>query len=545
MSVAADNAGAIYVAGTTDQSDFPTTPGAFQTASRGGTCNSAPCSHGFASKLDPKAGTLLYSTYLSGSNADQALGVSVDSSGRAVIVGKTSSPDFPVSPSAIQPAFAGGSNDAFILKLNETGSNLVFSTFLGGGGLDSASAVSLDPAGNILVVGNTGSGGFPLKNPILPTKPGPGSGFVAELDGSGMQLLFSTFFGGSQSDFVRHVVAKATNEVYIAGSTTSPDFPVTPNALQRTFGGGANGLGDAFLAKLDPTSSSVGFASYIGGSSGEQSKGLGVDAAGNAYVFFDTNSPNLPTKNAFQSSLPGGGFFHTYLAEIDTSGSSLQFGTYFGGTRGEDSANSLAADACGNTYLAGGTNSSDFPLVNPLRSQPGPNGSLSLVKIGSATQDFGIFPTTTATTVKLGQSTTISLRLTSCNGFQGQVALSCSVQKGSCSISPNALNLNGDVAAMLSYMAPATVAQLEIGKAVVALCLAFTGVLAFPGCWRRKALAGAGLTIIAFTFSCGGGSHPIPSPSPMPSPSSSTTAISITASGGAATHSVSVQVTLQ
>ncbi|MDA2931371.1 SBBP repeat-containing protein, partial [Acidobacteria bacterium AH-259-O06] len=244
-------------------------------------------------KLDPSGSQLVYVTRVAGRRNDGAFGIAVDSTGNAYVAGRTASPDFPTTEGALQRTYGGGSRDAFILKLDPSGS-VVFSTFLGGQGRETYGGIAVDHAGNIYVTGQTESDDFPTANPFQGTNAGGRDAFVAKLDPSGSSLIYSTYLGGKDTDVGRAIAVAPDGSAYVMGGTQSQDFP-TANPFQPQFGGGAS---DAFVTKLDPTGSSLVYSTYLGGSGGEHNtttrRRLGdpllvnvaivVDAAGSAYV---------------------------------------------------------------------------------------------------------------------------------------------------------------------------------------------------------------------------------------------------------------------
>ncbi len=244
--IAVDSSGNAYVAGSTLATDFPTTPGAFQTGYAGGQFD------GFVTKLNASGSALVYSTYLGGTLGDFVGPIAVDSSGSAYVTGYTESTDFPTTPSAFQTSFPGTSSDflvdSFVTKLNPSGTSLVYSTFLGiGEGL----AIAIDIAGNAYVAGAAGS--IPTVNPIQAANAGDSDAFVTELNAAGSAVLFSTYLGGPNNDWAAGV-AVAGNDIYIAGAA-SPGFPTTQGAFQTTFAG----IEDAIVCKI---SLGIPFASF-------------------------------------------------------------------------------------------------------------------------------------------------------------------------------------------------------------------------------------------------------------------------------------------
>ncbi len=245
--IALDASGDLYVAGDTRSTNFPTTPGAFQASNAGGVNPGDRSTNWdtFVTKLNATGTEPIYSTYLGGSGFEQMAGLALDASGDAEVVGQTYSTDFPTA-NAIQPTLRGIS-DAFVTKLNTTGTALIYSTYLGGSGADSAYAVAVDSAGNTYVAGYTGSADFPTVNPLQAANAGGYDAFAAQLSPSGAALLVSTYLGGSGNDFCQGAAIDASGDIYLTGQISSSDFPITQGAFQQTYGGGAS---DAFVAKI-------------------------------------------------------------------------------------------------------------------------------------------------------------------------------------------------------------------------------------------------------------------------------------------------------
>jgi len=287
--------GEVYLAGTTTSTDLPAADGA-QKSFGGGTFDA------FAMKVNAAGSQVMYSTYLGGSGDEYVPSIAVDAGGSAYLVGPTGSADFPIV-NGLQPVFHGGFlGDAFVTKLTADGSAFVYSTYLGGAGQDSATDVTVDSSGNVYVVGNTDSYNFPLVGGIAPTNYSSyPDAFVTALDARGTTILFSARLGGSNSDGAIRVALDADRNVYIAGFTSSPDFPVT-SGLQSTFSGGGS---DGFVIKVNPRGSGVMFSSYLGGSSLDAISGLALGSSGAVYVAGTTTSADFPTRNALQTQSGG------------------------------------------------------------------------------------------------------------------------------------------------------------------------------------------------------------------------------------------------
>lgn len=353
-----DNSGNIYVIGFTNSSNYPTTPGAFQTVSNGLNFDS------FATKLNSTGTAFIYSTFLGGTNnGEVALASALDDSGNLFLSGQTGSSDFPTTPGAFQTTL-NGSVDGFITKLNSSGSALLYSTFLGGneqpiGNSDVILDVTIDSAGNLYATGSTNATNFPTTNGAYQqTINGISDGFVTKLNSNGTALIYSTFLGGAGngSDEGDGIITDSSGNAYIIGTTDSPSFPTTPGAFQTTSGGNY----DAFITKLNSTGTALIYSTYLGGSQPELGFNINLDSANNAFVVGFSDSSNFPTTSeALQTTLKGNR--DGFITKLNSTGTSLLYSTFFGGT-GSDGIGSSYLSACGDFYFAGVTDSFDFPV---------------------------------------------------------------------------------------------------------------------------------------------------------------------------------------
>jgi hypothetical protein len=331
-SIAIDASGDAYVVGFTNSSDFPTTPGAFQTTCAGCGISS---DDGFVSELNPSGSALIYSTYLGGSHGTEASAIALDATGDAYVTGDTLSTDFPVTPGAFQTTCSQPYCwDAFVTELNSTGTGLVYSTFLGGGitnGTGQAqfgAAIALASNGEVYVTGETGSPSFPTTPGAFQTTchnciSGGASVFVTEFNSAGSALIYSTYIGGSTegtTDQARGIVLDAAGDVYLNGYTSSLDFPTTPGSFQPTCGGCTQPLYSGFMSELNPTGSTLLYSTYLNGSNtpvqgGTAGTGIAIDAANGVYLVGSTNSSTFPiTPGAFQTSCGSSGC--TYVTKF-------------------------------------------------------------------------------------------------------------------------------------------------------------------------------------------------------------------------------------
>lgn len=348
--ITVDNQGHAYVAGFTTSTDFPVTPGAFQTTMSGQT--------GFVTKLSEDGSSLVYSTFLGGNSSDAALGITVDASGFAYITGSTRSADFPITPGAFQTSLNGITN-AFIAKLSEDGSSLVYSTFLGGSGDDSGLGIAIDNAGFAYITGQTSSLDFPVTpGAFQTTRQGIACSFVTKLSTDGGGLIYSTYIGGTTgNDSAYRIALDSGTFAYIVGTTSSTDFPVTPGAFQTTLHGGV----DAFVTKFSIDGSSLVYSTYLGGSTFQNGFDIAVDSGGHACVVGETTSTDFPvTPGAFQTTMPGGS--SAYITKFSSDGSSLTASTFLGGSE-DNGGSGIAVNPGGFIYVTGYTTSEDFPTT--------------------------------------------------------------------------------------------------------------------------------------------------------------------------------------
>jgi hypothetical protein len=259
----------------------------------------------------------MYSTYLGASSSggtDTFHGIAVDSAGFTYVTGNTTSTSFPTTLGAFQTAFAGGSSDGFVAKLNVAGSALVYSTYVGGNGEDVLVGIALDSAGNVYSSGYTSSTNFPVTPGAFQTTfGGYYDAVVIKLNPSGSAPVYATYLGGDAFDGGAGIAVDSVGNAYVTGSTSSSNFP-TVNAIQPTLGGGS----DAFVTKVNPLGSGLVYSTYLGGSSDDQGGGIALDSLPipNAYVTGRTLSTNFPTTSgAFQTSY-GGGASDAFVTKI-------------------------------------------------------------------------------------------------------------------------------------------------------------------------------------------------------------------------------------
>jgi hypothetical protein len=367
-AIAVDASGAVYIAGFTESTNLPTVNPA-RTFNAGG-------DDVFIAKFNANGSGLVYCTYLGGSGQDIAAAIAVDASGAVYVAGSTTSADFPTR-APLQSRLAGARN-AFAVKLAPAGNSLVYSTYLGGSGSDSANGIAVDAAGNAYLTGDTTSFNFPAPGWQRNNRGGQDA-FAAKISADGSRLLWSSYLGGSGADRGAAIAVNAAGEAWIAGSTWSADFP-TAGAFQNASGGGQ----DAFVARFSADGNTLAFASYLGGSGGtaiypEAAQAIALDAAGNAYVAGVTSSADFPALKPVQSALKGA--MDAFATKVSAAGA-LVYSTYLGGS-GVDIANAVAVDWSGSAYIAGYTYSTDLLAVNALQSTNAGDCDAFLAKLNS------------------------------------------------------------------------------------------------------------------------------------------------------------------
>jgi hypothetical protein len=351
-SIAVDSSGNAYVTGETQSSDFPTI-NAYDSSHNG----TEDC---FVFKLSPTGDSLLYSTFVGGSDWDQGASIAVDSSGNAYVAGETESSDFP-TVNAYDDSH-NGSYDCFVFKLSSTGDSLLYSTFVGGSSYDHGASIAVDSSGSAYVTGYTDSSDFPAVNAYDSSHDSYSDCFVFKLSATGDSLLYSTFVGGSHNDHGASIAVDSSGNAYVTGQTSSSDFP-TVNAYDSS----QNGYGDCFVFSLSATGDSLLYSTFVGGSNHDRGASIAVDSSGSAYVTGGTKSSNFPTVNAYNTWAD---LVHEcFVLRLSATGDSLLYSTFVGGRGygygyGSVSGYSIAVDPSGNAYVTGYTSSSDFPTVN-------------------------------------------------------------------------------------------------------------------------------------------------------------------------------------
>lgn len=369
--IAVDGSGNVYVAGETCSPNFATVGPLPPSASQ----NTGVNCDAFVTKFDSSGSTLVYSTFLGGSNGESAAGIAVDSSGNAYVTGLTSSPDFPTTAGAFQTVYGGGNSDVFVTKLNAAGSALVYSTYIGGNDAENGAGIAVDSNGNANVGGETCSANYPVVNAFQPLYAGNCDAFVSKLNPAGSGLVYSTYVGGSQTDAAYAIAVDSLGAAFITGATCSDfgDFPLK-NSLEDENAGPPDFPCDAFVTKTGPDGT-LAYSTFLGDTGQDAGYGIAVDSQGFAYITGFTASPNfLIAQGAFDSTCGTDGNCNpdagghpradAFVTKLSVEGSALVYSTFLGGSD-VDIGYGIAVDINENAYVTGATQSRDFPMANP------------------------------------------------------------------------------------------------------------------------------------------------------------------------------------
>ncbi len=317
-ALAIDSSGNVYIAGYTKSADYPVTEGAYDTTFNG-------YYDVFISKLDNDLTSLLSSTFIGESSYEEAYAIAIDLSGNVIIAGATNSTDYPTTEGAYDTTLDG--YDVIISKLDSNLSTLLSSTFVGGSGGDygeEARALAIDSSGNVIITGKTSSPDYPITEGAYDTTFGDSSfiyavsdAFISKLDSDLSSLLASTFIGGSSSDYAEALAIDSSGNVLVAGSTRSPDYPVTEGAYDTT-------PNDAFISKLDSDLSSLLASTLIGGSNIDSPYALAIDLSGNVFVAGWTRSTDYPvTEGAYDTTCGDcrtyGDYGDVFISKLDSN----------------------------------------------------------------------------------------------------------------------------------------------------------------------------------------------------------------------------------
>lgn len=405
VGISVDAGGNVYVAGTTDMGAYPVTAGAYQT-----TFASAPGS--FVTKLNPNGTALVYSTFVNGATVT---GMALDTGGNVFLTGNASA--LATTPGAYQTAGSG----SFVAKLNAAGSAMVYATTLGGANSTTTPAMAIDGAGNAYVTGTTTSTSFPLVNAFRTSLGGPSDAFALKLNSTGSALVYSTYLGGSYHDEGHAIAVDSSGQAYVAGIAWSENFPTTPGSFQPRKGYASESFANGFITKLNASGSSPVYSSYIGGrwcvrpgvsscsgsltkTDGDGVSAIAIDAAGYAYVGGYAISGVFPAADPIADA-PA--YYSDYIrvvffAKVNPTGDGLVYFSVLGDQRDFiNNISSVAADNAGGAFFTG--NAGNVPFTAGALA-PG-NGGGFILKISP-----GRYPTTVSSSANpatTGQTVTL------------------------------------------------------------------------------------------------------------------------------------------
>lgn len=403
LGIAVDPSGSAYVTGTTTSTSYPLTPGAYQTT--GGS---------FVTKLKPAGNALAYSTLFGAPVA----AIAVHADGSLAVTGTASA--LTTTSGALQ-ATKAGATAPYVARLNPLGTGMAYATWLGGSAKDEAHGIAVDAAGNAYVVGTARSGNFPTRNPLRAALSGASDAYVAKLNPAGTALVWSTFLGGSADERGFGIAVDANGRAFVAGWTTSFDFPSTPGTVQPRIGSSQAGVSNAFVAAFDPTGTALQWATYFGANwcagSGQSScfgifgadEGIDVatsvatDAAGFTYIGGYATSTLFPQREPLQNLSIGGDVQRApFVARIAPGGARLVYSTSLGSRTGSTNVNQIAVDGQGGVVAVGSTPGELFPLSGGAVLGPGNSFVFRLAT--------GAFPTRLRSSVNpAGRAQTIAL----------------------------------------------------------------------------------------------------------------------------------------
>jgi hypothetical protein len=382
IDIKVDKFGNSYITGSTSFfqdipiTRYPTTPNAYDTSFNGDISHNDRKFDGYVTKLNNRGDSLIYSTYLGGNAYDVGVSLVIDKIYNAYITGITSSNNFPTTLGAFDTIYNGTYNDnydIFITKINNLGSNLIYSTFLGGSLSDWPNAIVIDDSYNSYITGCSGSENFPTTPNAFVSKI-PSNHFntiISKIDSTGSALIFSTFIGDDNnslhSNEARSLVIDKEKNVYITGYTSSPDFPTTLNAYDRSFGGGFGNNYDIIITKLNHDGDYLLYSTFLGDTGIDQGQLIKLTANNNVILSGTTSSRNFPiTKDAYQQYFKDS--LDYFISGLSANGDKLRYSSFFGSTGITNwfmsNSDRILLDSLNNLYIAGNTSSDHFPVTN-------------------------------------------------------------------------------------------------------------------------------------------------------------------------------------
>lgn len=383
--IAVDGSGNVYVAGFTGSTTFPGVDGSSLQPSNGGDWDM------FLTKINPTGTAIIYSTYIGGNGGNEyPQAMALDSSNNVYLTGGTNSTDFPgASGSSIQSTFAGGWRDSFAMKINSSGSAIVYSTYLGGSDDDLGFGIAVDGSGNAYVTGPTASSTFPGVSGSSIESTNTSGGFLTKINAAGTAIVYSTFIEGATV-----VAVDGSGNAILAGGTASTSLPgISGSSIQSSYGGGGS---DACVLKINAAGTAIVWSTYLGGSGTDYVDGIGMDGSGNIYVAGNTDSSSFPGVSGGSIQSSNAGDLDAFVTKMNSSGTTIAYSTFVGGNDLDFvSVGGLAVDSSGNAYVAGGTLSTTFNGVSGSSIQSsnagGADGFIIKINAAGTSIDFATF----------------------------------------------------------------------------------------------------------------------------------------------------------
>ena len=361
MDVAVDDYGFIAITGGTSSEDFPLVQ-PFQETLNG----SQDC---FVLKIRPDCKTIMFSTLFGGSGDDSGYAVDIDLFRNVVILSQDDAGDFPL----LHPLYEyRGSVDLVVAKFDQFGV-LIFSTYIGGMGFETAGAISFDLQGNIIVAGSTNSYYYPLVNPHQDVHNGQGDVFLTKLRHDGQEILLSTFLGGEGFDLCHSIAIRVSGNIILSGVSFSEEFPVSENAYQTEY----MGDGDVFLTEFKENGT-LEFSTLLGGGGFESATEVTIDPNGSLIITGDTNSHDFPLVHAFQNEV--GGNTDSFIAMLSPDAKTLRSSSFLGGAD-DDFGLGIIVDDSGSVFISGHTHSADFETVNAYQNDRGRGNDIFICRM--------------------------------------------------------------------------------------------------------------------------------------------------------------------
>ncbi|GEM_PF-1625519 len=360
--IAVDGTGNVYVAGVTDSGDFPGL-GGFDTTLGGG-------QDGFVAKILSDGSGIAWSNFLGGIGNDEARDIALDASGNIYVTGITQSGDFPAVNGF--DASLGGAQDAFVTKIANDGTAIIWSSYLGGTSYEEGIGLAVGGDSSVYVTGNTMSGDFSTNGGFQTSYGGGQDGFVTKVSPAGNSLAWSSYLGGGSADYGEGVAVDGAGNAYVTGYTQSGDFP-SSGGFDATLGGSQ----DAFITKVAAAGSSLAWSSYLGGSGSEKGRDLALDGSGNIFLTGETDSSDFPTANPVDGTLGGGR--DAYMTKVAADGSAISFSTYIGGDAGNEYGRDVAVLT--DAYITGDSWSDDLRTDYGFDQSYNGNGDAFVMRI--------------------------------------------------------------------------------------------------------------------------------------------------------------------